>query len=142
MLGRIAPGQYRVRLGGGFLADLHGRELRHVDFIRLWEPAARTPLQLALEAVLRHPEPLVITADARAGEGVMRMEVLVAPLRAPSGKTDRLMGLYQPLSPAAALKGGVVRSLSIRGITTTAQTNDQFPRLRLAAVDGRRIAQG
>ena len=140
MLGRIAPGQYRVRLGGGFLADLHGRELRHADFIRLWEPAARTPLQLALEAVLRHPEPLVITADARAGDGVMRMEVLVAPLRGPNGRTDRLMGLYQPTTAVAALKGGIVRSLSIRGIATAAPTGDQVPRLRLAAVDGRQIA--
>ena len=140
MLGRIAPGQYRVRLGGGFLADLHGRELRHTDFIRLWEPAARTPLQLALEAVLRHPEPLVISADARAGEGVVRMEILVAPLRGSNGRVDRLIGLYQPITAVAALKGGIVRSLSIRGIATTAPASDQFPRLRLAAVDGRQIA--
>ena len=140
MLGRLAPGQYRIRLGGGFLADLHGRELRHSDFLRLWEPAARTPLQLALEAVRRHPEPLVIDAEARVGEGVMRMEVLVAPLRGPNGQVDRLIGLYQPTTPAAALQGGIVRSLAIRGISTTAESSDQFPRLRLAAVDGRHIA--
>jgi hypothetical protein len=140
MLGRLAPGQYRVRLGGGFLADLHGRELRHADFLRLWEPAARTPLQLALEAVRRHPEPLVIQAEAHAGDGAMRMEVLIAPLRGPSGQVDRLIGLYQPTTPAAALKGGIVRALAIRGIATTAEANDQFPRLRLAAVDGRQIA--
>ena len=108
LLGRLGPGQYRVRLGGGFLVDLHGRELRHSDFLRLWEPAARTPLQLALEAVRRHPEPLVIEAEARAGDGVLRMEVLIAPLRGPSDQIDRLIGLYQPLSPVSALKGGVV----------------------------------
>ena len=91
-------------------------------------------------STLRFAPPLVITADARAGDGVMRMEVLVAPLRGPNGRTDRLMGLYQPTTAVAALKGGIVRSLSIRGIATAAPTGDQFPRLRLAAVDGRQIA--
>jgi hypothetical protein len=140
LLGRLGPGQYRVRLGGGFMVDLHGRELRHADFLRLWYPAARTPLQLALEAVRRHPEPLVIAADARAGDGVMKLEILIAPLRGPTGQIDRLIGLYQPLTPAAALKGGVVRGLCIRGISTASEGADQFPRLRLAAIDGRQIA--
>src|SRR3569833_289094 len=63
MLGRLGPGRYRLRLAGGFLTDLHGRALRDLDFLRLWEPAARTPLQLALEAVRRHPEPVVIDAE-------------------------------------------------------------------------------
>ena len=90
MLGRQGPGLYRVRLAGGFIADLHGRELRHADFLRLWEPAARTPLQLAFEAVRRRPEPLVIEAEAHAGEGIMRVEILVAPLRAPNGQVDRV----------------------------------------------------
>jgi hypothetical protein len=140
MLGRLGPGQYRVRLAGGFISDLHGRELRHDDFLRLWEPAARTPLQLALEAVRRHPEPLVIDAEARVGDGAMRMEILIAPLRGPDGHVDRLIGLYQPLTPATALMGGVVRALHIRGIATTAPTDDPFPRLRLASLDGRQIA--
>jgi hypothetical protein len=140
MLGRYGPGQYRVRLAGGFIADLHGRELRDADFMRLWEPEARTPLQLALEAVRRHPEPVVIDAEARTTHGAMRMEILVAPLRGPSGDVDRLIGLYQPITPAAALMGGVVCTLHIRGITSTAASGDQFPRLRLASIDGRQIA--
>jgi hypothetical protein len=140
MLGRRGPGQYRVRLAGGFIADLHGRELRGEDFLRLWEPSARTPLQLALEAVRRHPEPLVIDADARVTEAAVRMEILIAPLRGPSGDVDRLIGLYQPLTPVSALLGGIVHSLHIRGIATTAAASDNFPRLRLAAVDGRQIA--
>ena len=139
MLGRLGPGQYRVRLAGGFITDLHGRELRGDDFLRLWDPAGRTALQLALEAVRRHPEPLVIETEARAGDGVMRLEILIAPLRGPSGQVDRLIGLYQPVTPAAALMGGIVRGLHIRGITATS-TADPFPRLRLASIDGRRVA--
>ncbi len=139
MLGRQGPGRYQVRLAGGFIADLHGRELRHIDFLRLWETPAQTPLQLALEAVRRHPEPIVVEAEARSGLGAMRLEVLVAPLIGPTGQIDRLMGLYQPTSPAAALGGGTVRGLAMRGVTTTAQP-DNFPRLRLAAVDGRQLA--
>jgi hypothetical protein len=141
MLGRQGPGGYRVRLAGGFIADMHGRELRHTDFMRLWEPAARMPLQLALEAVRRHPEPLVLDADARAGEGLLRLEVLVAPLRGPSGAIDRLIGLFQPKTPVAALKGGTIKALHIRNISTAApQASAAFPRLRLAAIDGREIA--
>jgi hypothetical protein len=140
MLGRQGPGLYRVRLVGGFIADLHGRELRHADFLRLWEPAARTPLQLAFEAVHRRPEPLVLEVEARAGEAVMRLEMMVAPLRAPNGRIERLIGLYQPTSPASALRGAIVRALRIRGVATASAGGEAFPRLRLAAVDGRNIA--
>ena len=139
MLGRQGPGQYRVRLAGGFIADLHGRELRNAEFLRLWDTAAQTPLQLALEAVRRHPEPIVVEAEASSGLGAMRLEVLIAPLLGPSGQIDRLIGLYQPTSPVAALGGATVRRLTIRGVTTTALP-EQFPRLRLAAVDGRQLA--
>lgn len=140
MLGRLGPGQYRVRLGGGFLAELHGRELRDTDFLNLWEPAARTPLQMALEAVRRHPEPLVIEAEARVGVGVMRLEIALAPLRGPTGQIDRLIGLYQPIAPAVALKGGVIGALRIVNIAAASRIGNSFPRLRLAAQGGRQIA--
>ncbi len=140
MLGRQSPGQYRIRLAGGFIADLYGRELRHVDFLRLWGEAARTPLQLALEAVCRHPEPIVVDAEARTQIGSsMRLEVMIAPLTGPSGDIDRLIGLFQPTTPVAGLMGAAIRRLQIRSVTSTAQP-DHFPRLRLAAVDGRQIA--
>jgi hypothetical protein len=140
MLGREGPGRYSVRLAGGFIAKVHGRELRGADALKLWDPAARTPLQLALEAIRRHPEPLVIDAEARAGEIGARFEILVAPLRGPSGQIDRLLGLYDPASPEMDLKGAVISPLQIRGIVSTAPTNDAFPRLRLAAIDGRQTA--
>jgi hypothetical protein len=68
------------------------------------------------------------------------MEILFAPLRGASGEIDRLMGLYQPLSPVAPLFGGATRPLQIRGISATNATSTSLPRLRLAAVDGRHIA--
>lgn len=137
MLGRTGPGQYRVRLAGGFIADLHGRELRETDFTRIWEPAARTPLQLTLEALRRHPEPIVVTADARAGQANVKMEVMFAPLMGPTGHLDRVIGLYQPLTPVSVLQGGIVHALTLTGVSSTALP---WPRLRLAAVDGRAIA--
>lgn len=140
MLGRHGPGQYRVRLAGGFITDLHGRELRGDDFLRLWDPEARTALQLALEAARRHADPLVVEAEAHAGDALMRMESLVAPLKGPSGEIDRFMGLYQPLSPAAALMGATVRTLRVKSVTSAAPADGAFPRLRLASLDGRRIA--
>ena len=117
-VGELAP--RFATSGAGFIADLHGRELRDSDFMRVWEPAARTPLQLALEALRRHPEPIVLTADARAGEAAVKMEVLFAPLRGPSGQLDRVIGLYQPLTPVAVLHGGVVRALTLTGVSSTA----------------------
>jgi hypothetical protein len=139
MLGRTGPGRYKVRLAGGFIADLYGRELRQEDFLQLWEDQARTPLQLALEAVRRHPEPIVAVAEARTAVRSMRLEVLIAPLTGPSGQIDRLMGLFQPTTPLAALMGATIKRLHICGVTRTAGP-DNFPRLRLAAVDGRQLA--
>jgi hypothetical protein len=140
MLERQGAGQYRVRLAGGFVADLYGRELRHADFLRLWDPAARTPLQLVLEAILRRPEPLVVEAEAQGGETRTGLEVLITPLKGPSGQLDRLLGFYQPTSPWPDLKGAAITALRVKGISTTAPKIDAFPRLRLAAIEGREIA--
>jgi len=140
MLGRAAPGQYQFRLVGGFVADLHGRDLRKESFLGLWASEDRTALQMALEAIRRRGEPLVADCDARVQAGPsVRMEITLAPLLGSNGEADRFIGLYQPTTPVAALQGRAAASLSVRALTTPGATT-ALPRLRLAAVRGAQIA--
>jgi hypothetical protein len=141
MLGRRGSGQYHFRLSGGFVTDLHGRDLRDEDLVRLWSAEDRTQLQLSLELARRKPDPIVATAQARTDLGAaLELEILFMPLAAPSGEVDRVMGFYQPISPVAALVGQPVSVLSLKSIRTIGAQGATLPHLRLAAVDGRRIA--
>lgn len=140
MLGRLRPGQYQFRLLGDFITDLHGRDLRKADFLHLWRADDRTSLQMALEAVRRRAEPLVVTCQAHAQSGRrMTMEIAMAPLSGSDGERDRFLGLYQPISPVAELMGDAAVGLSINTITTPDTAADAFPRLRLAATRGMRV---
>jgi hypothetical protein len=141
MLERRAPGQLHFRLAGGFVGDLHDRDLRQASFLQLWRAEDRPSLQMALEAVRRRPEPLVVSCEAHAQTGqAVGMEVTVAPLRAPSGEVDRFIGLYQPTSPVDELMGRPAVVLSMRAMATPESENTAFPRPRLAAMRGARIA--
>ena len=109
ILGRLRPGQYGFRLVGGLVADLHGGHLGATAPLRLWAPAYRASLQLALDAVCRQPEPLVIAAEGRTRAGkTLGLEITLAPLTGPKGDIDRLLGLYQPTTPAVALMGQAI----------------------------------
>ena len=141
MLGRRGSGQYHFRLAGGFVTDLHGHDLKDEDLILLWSAEDRTQLQLSLELARRKPDPIVAVAEARTELGaVLELEILFMPLSAPSGDVDRVMGFYQPTSPVAALVGQPVKVLSLKSIRTVGVQGAVLPHLRLAAVDGRRIA--
>jgi len=141
ILGRLRPGQYGFRLVGGLVNDLHGGHLSAADPIKLWAAAYHASLLLALEAVRRQPEPLVIAAQGRAHGGqTLGLEITLAPLIGPSGDIDRLIGLYQPITPVAALMGQPIESLVIRNITAAGSAEAAFPRLKLAAMDGRQLA--
>jgi hypothetical protein len=143
MLGRHGPGQYHFRLAGGFIADLHGRDLREENLMRIWRADDRTQIQLALESARRKPDPLVIEAEAQADfGGSLSLEIMLSPLAVPSGAVDRVLGFYQPTTPVAVLAGQPVGQLKLKTIRSTAGENGPaLPRLRLAAVDGRQIAQ-
>jgi len=109
--------------------------------MRLWSPEDRTQLQLALELARRKPDPVVVTAEAPTELGaVVELEILFMPLAAPSGEVDRVMGFYQPTSPVAMLMGQAISVLSLKSIRTIGVQGAMPPHLRLAAVDGRRIA--
>jgi hypothetical protein len=137
---REEDGAFRFRLAGETINDLHGRGgLRGQAVAMLWRPDHRRHLTGVLEAALRTAEPVVIDAEA-AGEGpARRLEVLFAPLAGPGGLADRFLGLYQTTSPHARSAKGPIGELAIRALNG-AQAAPAPPKLRLAVVDGRRIA--
>lgn len=140
ILGRTASGIYPVRLAGGFVADLHGCDLRRRNGLTLWSERDRPRLQTALEEARRRPEPLVAVAEVLADGASMGMEVLFAPLADQEGGPDRFLGLYQPLGFTARLQGRTARALAVRDLRRAGPANEEAPRLRLATLDGRRIA--
>lgn len=140
IVGRSAQGTFPFRLAGGFVADLHRADLRGRCLLDLWRPSDRWQLKSALEFARRRPEPMVVHADILAdGVPSVSMEVLLAPLIGQSGEVDRFIGLYQPTAPVSRLQGRPATTLAIGGIARS-DSGEAAPSLRLAAVDGRRIA--
>jgi len=109
--------------------------------MRLWAPEDRTQLQLSLEMARRKPDPIVLVAQARTELGaLLDLEIMLTPLAGPSGEIDRVMGFYQPTSAVAMLLGQPIQMLSLKTVRTIGVQGPAIPHLRLAAVDGRRIA--
>jgi hypothetical protein len=140
IVGRTAQGQYPFRLIGGLIADLHQADLRGRCLLELWRAGDRWQLKSALEFARRRPEPVLVNADIVADEvPAVGVEILFAPLVGPSGETDRFLGLYQPTASISRLLGRPARTLALAAIARP-QDGEMAPSLRLAAVDGRRIA--
>lgn len=141
MLGRASAGDYRVRLAGAFVGELHRKDLRGRNLLELFRHADRRDLQTGLEAARLRPEPLVATVEAVGDTSTLPVEILFAPLAgAGAGAPDRYLGLYQPLGMVSRLMGEPAHEMAVRGLRGAGPANEEAPRLRLAAVDGRRIA--
>jgi hypothetical protein len=137
MLGRQAVGDYRFRLAGSTVAELHGHVKRGEAALPLWGEDDRVQVRAALESVVRRCEPVVVTALGEAGPFSLTLEILFAPLANADGEVDRLLGLYQPLAPLARLQDRAIQSLSVMRIAKA--SGDDAPRLRLASVSGRLV---
>lgn len=141
ILGRDGTGRYPVRLAGGFVNELHARDLRGDDALGFWALSHRLEVKSALEVARRRGEPMVVTADIRAvGAPSVGMEVLFAPMVGLSGEVDRFLGLYQPIATLQRLMGRPASELGVREIRSLGPSNVESPRLRLATLHGRRIA--
>lgn len=139
IVGRSAEGTFPFRLAGGFVSDLHRADLRGRCLLELWRPADRWQLKSSLDMIRSRPEPVIIGADIIVdGAPSIGMEVLIAPLAGPTGDIDRYIGLYQPTAPVARLMGLPAKMLAIAAIAR--DSGEAAPSLRLAAVNGRRIA--
>ena len=140
ILGREARGAYAMRLAGGFVRELHQKDLRGTNGLMLWSERDRLRLQVALEEVRRRPEPLVVMAEVLTDGPSLSMEVLFAPLAAHDGGPERYLGLYQPLAMVSRLQGRAALELSVRALRRPATANEEAAPVRLATVYGRRVA--
>lgn len=140
ILGRTASGLYPIRLVGGLIAELHGRDLRGLNFLSLMNEAGRRPVHLGIETSRRRPEPMVARLEAQTDQVSLPIEVLLAPLAGGDGSPERLLGLYQPLALVASLNDRPVCELSVRSVRGVSPANEESPHLRLATRDGRRVA--
>jgi hypothetical protein len=113
--------------------------LRGESLLALWTAEHRGRLSRLLTAALAAAEPLVLASAAAVDElgddDETCVEWLFAPLAGPSGALDRFLGLCQP-APGPAVRVGPLRILAVNGLADATRR----ARLRLAAVDGRRIA--
>ena len=126
----------RFRMAGAWIERLHGGSMRGRHWLDLWRREARLTAHRAAASALKDGRPLVLTAEA--GEAGERVEIVLAPMRGPSGAADRLLGLYQPMTlDAVALKG--IGEMGLVSVEPAALPGDR-PALNLAAFDGRRIA--
>lgn len=123
------------RLAGDWIERLHARPLRGLELAQPWREASRSMVAAAVLQAAGEGRPVVLTADAprlRAG-----LEIVIAPLRGPTGANDRLIGFYQPLS-ATDRAPDSVGPLTVRGVMAAGALERAV--LTLAAIDGRRVA--
>ena len=124
-----------IRLAGSWIEGFHGEALKDHSLLSLWRAASRPLVSTAVGQSIREGRPVVIVA--LAGHIAAQIEITLLPLRGPSGRPDRLLGLYAPAA-TLTLAADEPRLLTARvsiGVGAPAR-----PPLSLAAVGGRRIA--
>ena len=138
LLGREGD-RLAFRIAGEGLRDLFGRPLRGTDVFSLFTaPAAAVARRAALDSI-RDGTPMVLIATGRSDMGgQLPLEIVLAPLIGDHGSADRLLGLIQPTATLAHLEGRPVAEMTVR-MAAAAGTRVRPP-LRLATIDGQRIA--
>lgn len=124
-----------IRLAGGWIEAFHGEPLKNQPLLSLWRNASRPLVAAALTQTVREARPIVIVA--LAGALSAQIEIVLAPLRGPSGEADRILGLYAPVA-TLTLAADEPRLLTAR-VSIGVGESGRAP-LSLAAVGGRRIA--
>lgn len=140
MIGRQSAGDYRLRLVGSLLDSLHEGRLAGSDYLALWSETDRARVKAAIESAIPRGEAVLARAAGRTKQGRQaEFEILFMPLTGPSGRIDRVLGHYQPVTPLHALKDEPLERLFLLQIGLPRGEMNIQP-LRLAAVDGLLIA--
>lgn len=130
-----------VRLAGEALVDLHGRSLKGQGYLTFWEPPSRAAVRDAVAGAVKGRRPVVLYADARRASGErVTAEIAMAPLVGAEGRIDRLVGLYQPLGEFVAKRDDPIAPLAAQLTVYAGADSEGRSQIRLAAVDGLRIA--
>ena len=125
-----------LTLAGTALEALWRAPLAGTPLTALWTPESTDLVEQALTRAVREARPLVVSAFT-TGEPSMALEMVVAPMRSVSGRTDRLIGLFAP-APALAPVRGTPPRLVARLVVNAGVPGR--PALSLAVNEGRRIA--
>lgn len=142
MLGRDGPGDYRIRLTGALVVQVHrrGETLVGRDGLGGWGQDDRLSLRAALEQARRRCQPVVVRADALWGPVGVQLEMMFAPLAGDDGGPERVLGFYQPLAPLPTASNLPPPQFVLRRLEHLEPPAGVTPRLRLAALDGRTVA--
>jgi hypothetical protein len=124
-----------IRLAGSWIEGFHGEALKDQSMLSLWRAASRPLVSTALTQTVREGRPVVVVA--LAGSVAAQIEITLLPLRGPSGRPDRLLGLY---APAATLTLAADEPRLLTARVSIGVGNAARAPLSLAAVGGRRIA--
>lgn len=123
----LDAGVERVRLAGGLLADLHGRELRGVDFCSLWAGLDREAVREALCDARRFARPMLLRAQGVTLDGyAVGIEAPLCPLIGPTDEADRTIGLYQPTSLTSRLAGRPIERLHLTSVEPCPEAGPAF----------------
>ena len=128
-------GEVRLRLVGGWIESLHRARLTAETLPSLWRADSRAMIEAALQRTMDETAPVVI--NAAVGAAGSSLEITLAPLRSASGRVDRILGLYAPLSSLTLTKD---ESRQLTGRFARTARSLGRPPLSLAAIDGRRVA--
>lgn len=141
IIGRPRAEGCPFRLAGALVEDLHGGCLAGADFLPLWSAADRPRLLAAIEAALARGQAVIAQAQGRGLNGALvQLEILLAPLTGARGQVDRLLGLYQPMTPLLPLQDQRIERLFLLDVAAAGGADLFAAPLRLASLDGRRIA--
>lgn len=117
ILERADADHHVFRLAGTGICALYRRELREQNFLDLWRGFDRHHVRALIESALAAPAPATATATAYALDGqTIDAEMALLPLRGPSGQADRVLGLYQPLTPLRELRDRPVVRQKLTGL--------------------------
>lgn len=110
LLRRMDQGHHVFRLAGTGLCRMHQREFRDQNFLSLWQGHDRAHVSALLEGALSTPAPASLVTEAVSLDSEQtQVEIALLPLKGPEGWLDRVLGLYQPLTPRPANSRPIVR---------------------------------
>ncbi|MDI7774082.1 PAS domain-containing protein [Asticcacaulis sp. EMRT-3] len=156
MMISTADARHGFRLSGGFLVALHGHELKDTPFLdRFLSPFADT-VAAALALSRRREQPLLLTLSApwRTAPSAtpqadlslfqnetVSFEICLCPMRNAAGKVDRLVGIYQTLSPMPRNPNGRLgRYTLVASRLYEPERQVRAAHLQLVVIEGKRIA--
>ncbi len=121
-----ANGDIRFRLAGTKICDLFGRDLRGERFCALWANGQHEDIEKTAEGAMDHAIPTLFNATGYSIAGHhAAFEIIMMPLRSPTGGCDRLLGAIVPAVAASWLE---IVPLELLALDRSRLLHDKFGR--------------